>query len=37
MDFGWLPKAIFIAIAIAIVVAVIASVWYVKRNPPPSS
>jgi hypothetical protein len=33
MDFGWLPKAIFIAI----VVAVIASVWYVKRNPPPSS
>jgi hypothetical protein len=35
MDFGWLPKAIFIAIAI--VVAVIASVWYVKRNPPPSS
>jgi len=33
MDFGFLPKAIFIAI----VVGVIASVWYAKRNPPPSS
>jgi hypothetical protein len=30
MDYGWLPMAIFLVI----VVGVIASVWYAKRNPP---
>jgi hypothetical protein len=31
MEFGWLPKAIFILL----VLVVLFSIWYGKRNPPP--
>jgi hypothetical protein len=31
MDFGWLPQAIFGLV----VLVVVGSIWWSKRNPPP--